>query len=242
MIVDLPGIALGAAARTISETAGSLTHATIPRVSHPRNRNLSSASDEGLVRRVLVGDPAAEEELVRRYRGLIIGLGRSRFGLEGPQADELLQAIIALLWRDDRRILRAWRGQSKLSTYLSVIVCRHCREWLGSERRRRAVEGADPPAVEPVDPSSSPDEEAWEKERSQVLKEALALLNPRDRLVISFRFFDELEPRDFAPALGLSAGAARKAVHDALKRLRRKLGPKLYPGSVDSFSDREGDS
>ncbi len=239
--MDLAGIGVGTAARKLSESAGPLTRATIPRVSHPQNRGLSSVSDEDLVRRVLVGDPTAEEELVERYRGLIVGLGRSRFGIEGQQADELLQTIIALLWRDDRRILRVWRGQSKLSTYLSVIVCRHCRQWLGSEQRRRAVEGAEPPTTEPVDSTSSPDEDALENERSRALREALALLNPRDRLVISFRFFDELEPRDFAPALGLSVGAARKAVHDALKRLRRKLGPKLYPEPVARLTDREGD-
>ncbi len=227
----------------IPSPSGSIVHATIPRVSHPPNLSLTNASDESLVRRVLGGDPAAEEELVRRYRGLIIGLARSRFGFNDQQTDELLQTIVAMLWRDDRRVLRAWRGQSKLSTYLSVIVCRHCRQWLDSEQRRRAMETSEPPAVEPVDSAALPDAETLERERSRALKAALALLNPRDRLVISFRFFDELEPHDFAPTLGLSTGAARKAVHDALRRLRSKLGPDLFPesGSEIAFSGRGDD-
>lgn len=238
---------------TMVPEGGSTARATIRGVSIPRD--LDGPSDEArdeeavveeavleeavlqeavlqeavLIQSVAAGDQHAADELVRRYRGLIVGLARSRYGFGPQEMDDLLQSVMTLLWRDDFRALRAWRGQGRFSTYLSVIVCRECRRQTGLSRRRSAMETS---AVfdEPTAPSPAPDQQTLANEQSRALRKALSELNPRDRLVLSFRFFDERRPSEFAPTLGLTVGAARKAVHDALGRLRQKLKGTLESG------------
>ncbi|MEL7060594.1 MAG: sigma-70 family RNA polymerase sigma factor [Acidobacteriota bacterium] len=177
--------------------------------------------DADLIRAVLADEPGADEEWVRRHRRLVIGLARRRYGFDREQAEEILQATVAALWADDRKVLRAWRGRGRFSTYLTVVVCRLCRRRAETARVRRLVEV---PPVERSDAAPSPAERAAVRERQEVVRSALAELRPRDRLLISLRFFDDREPAEMAPLVGLSPGAVRKAVHDALGRLRRQVG------------------
>lgn len=181
-------------------------------------------TDPELLRSVLAGDREAEDAFVERYRGLVLGLARSRYGLRDGAAEDLLQETLEALWHDDRRALHAWRGQGRFSTYLTVIVCRLCRRRLASERRRRNLED-ESPSVEGIESGEpSADALALDRERLGAVRRELSAMTSRDRLVIAWRFFDGRSPGDFASQLGISAGAARKALHDALRRLRKRLG------------------
>ena len=179
-------------------------------------------TDAELIQAVLRSEAGADEEWVSRHRRLVIGLARSRYGLDVEQAEEILQKTVATLWAEDRKALRAWRGEGRFSTYLSVIVCRLCRETRSRDLRRRTHE-APPASTEPIDRALSPHEGAAARERQRQVEVALSELRPRDRLLIALRFLDDRQPTEMAPILGLSPGAVRKGVHDALGRLRRRL-------------------
>ncbi len=177
-----------------------------------------------LIERVVARDPGAETAFVERYQGLILGLARGRLGLDADDANELMQATFERLWEDQCRALRAWRGQGRFTTYLTVIVLR-----LGYKIRRgpAPTSDADPsdekvPGTQPGD-DQDPAAEALRRERRRLVRTALATLSPRDRLLLALRFFDERAPTEIAALLGRTPGATRKAVHDALARLRRVL-------------------
>ena len=234
MVVDL---ALTPPWMTVDSPRGP--SARLRRVSNP---STAWTTDRELLAAVLAEDPRAEEQFVARYRGLILGLARSRFGLHGGAAEDLLQTTLETLWRDDRRILKAWRGEGRFSTYLSVIVCRLCRRDAADSQRRRTV-AADPSVLDRlVSDQPGADATTLDHERLAAIRGALAGLSPRDRLVIAWRFFDDLAPSDFAPQLGISAGAARKALHDALRRLRAELArqtPEDPPPATDAGASGE---
>lgn len=186
--------------------------------------------DQELVRAVCAGQAGSAEELVGRYRGLAVGLAVGRFGFSPGDAEDVFQDLLARLWQQDFKALRAWRGQGKLSTYLTVIVTRMCLE----RRRRGGSEShlEDQPEVASSDPQ--PEALAAERERAAAARQALATLAPRDRLLLTLRFVDECSPQHMAPLLGLTSGACRKAVHDALARLRRAMReskPELFDES-----------
>lgn len=61
------------------------------------------------------------------------------------------------------------------------------------------------------------------KEQSATLETALASLTPRDRAVLTLRYFDEWSPRDVAAALGVSEARVSVLVSRARKRLRQAL-------------------
>ncbi|MEM7049364.1 MAG: sigma-70 family RNA polymerase sigma factor [Acidobacteriota bacterium] len=175
------------------------------------------ADEKDLLRRVVAREAGAEEEFVERYRDLVLGLAHGRLGLPREAAEELLQETMMRLWEKDHRALRAWRGQGKLSTYLTVITLRLARE--------RAVGGMEPRRAEgpPPRPLPTPGESVEAQERWQSVRRAFAGGTPRDRLVLALRFLDERSPSEIAQLLGTRPGAARKAIHDALRRLRQRL-------------------
>ncbi|MEM9556012.1 MAG: sigma-70 family RNA polymerase sigma factor [Acidobacteriota bacterium] len=185
-------------------------------------------NDRALIRAVLGGDPGAAEELARRLRPLAVGLARGRFGLDAHAAADVWQDVVVRLWSDDFRALRAWRGEGKLTTYVAVIVSRLCLRQRRTPRREAV-------AVEAT-PASTPDplQHAEHGERRQAVVAALDGLSARDRLLLTLRYDDEREPREIARLLGLEPGTARKALHDARKRLRkrlRRLRPELFDDS-----------
>ncbi|GAA2156747.1 SigE family RNA polymerase sigma factor [Nocardioides koreensis] len=53
------------------------------------------------------------------------------------------------------------------------------------------------------------------------LRDALALLAPRQRAVIVLRYFDDLTERQAAEALGIGVGTVKSQTRDALARLRQ---------------------
>ena len=204
----------------------------------------SGDDDQELIRSVIAGDEGAADRFVEQYRGLAIGLARRRFGLDPLAAQEIWQQVVASLWANDFRALRAWRGDSRLSTYLGVIVSHAC---LRSARRQGRDEARERPIDQaPQLPSEeiSPEERFLRSERRGALAAALATLSNRDRLVLALRFADGQTPAEFADVLGLSPGAARKALHDARRRLRvllRAEHPELF-SSAGGNADRSRDS
>ena len=164
-------------------------------------------------------EPGAEAEFVARYRGLAVGIAIKRFGLSRDDGEAVFQELVARLWADDHRALRAWRGQGKLSTYLTVIVSRLCLARRQSPRDSLPLETvADIPSS-----GRSADQRSEAGERTAAVRDALASLRPRDRLLLTARYLDERAPAEIAPMLGLSPGTCRKGIHDALKRLRRRM-------------------
>lgn len=195
-----------------------------------------------LVQRVIARHPEAEDEFVRRYSGLVLGLARGRFNLVGSAADDALQTVIEKLWSDDFKALRAWRGNGKLTTYLTVIVTRQ----LLRQRQNQARRPED--ALDPADLQAAsdrvgdrinrghadaalPDEALLAREREDLVSQEWRLLPPRDRLLLAARFTDGRTPREIATVTGQSSGTIRKAIHDAVARLRRRLAsrrPELF--------------
>lgn len=198
----------------------------------------SEDDDQELIRALRAGDEGAADRFVAKFRSLAIGLARRRFGLDPMAAQEIWQQVVASLWANDHRALESWRGEGKFSTYLAVIVSHAC---LRSGRRK----GRDESRARPLDDAgqlasteAGPEDRVLRSERRKALAAGLATLSSRDRLVLALRFEDGLRPSEFAGVLGVSAGAARKALHDARRRLRRHLHSE-YP---DLFSSARGNA
>lgn len=178
--------------------------------------------DPVLIRRVVERQPGAEDDFVERYRGVVLGLARGRLGIHGESAEELWHDTLAKLWQDDHKALRAWRGQGRFSTYLTVIVTH-----LASRRRQRLArlteESLETLPEEPTEATPRADEALMQDEAQHAVRRAMSGLSARDRLLIALRYADERTPKDIGLLVGQAPGTVRKALHDALKRLRRQL-------------------
>jgi RNA polymerase sigma factor (sigma-70 family) len=81
---------------------------------------------------------------------------------------------------------------------------------------------------------ASPGDDAEAIARRVVLREALARLTPKQRAVLSLRFYDDLTEAQTAEVLHCSVNTVKSQTRHALARLRT-----LAPDLVTSFSDVE---
>lgn len=181
------------------------------------------------------GDREAWARFVSGYGPLIAALSRRllsrRTGrADDVEVDEIVSRVFLALVRGERRLLRRYRPEYRLSTYLGVI----CRTEVGKHLRRRrpaslpigGEEGADPPA----DPAAtSPLSVLERKERDGAvasLREALKRLAPRDRVLLTLRYLDGLDYARIADVLRLEKDSVGQLLHRAKQRLAR-LVPEL---------------
>jgi RNA polymerase sigma-70 factor (sigma-E family) len=66
-------------------------------------------------------------------------------------------------------------------------------------------------------------------ERRLVLRDALAQLTPKQRAVVSLRFYEDLTEAQTAAVLGISVSTVKSQTRDALARLRRLAPQEVRP-------------
>ncbi len=100
--------------------------------------------DRNLLKRCLAEEPGAWKDFVDRFIGLFIHVighvGDSRsVKLSSDDIDDLCAEIFITLLADDFAILRRFRGQSSLATYLTVIARRIVVKEVSRRRQAEAL-------------------------------------------------------------------------------------------------------
>lgn len=186
-------------------------------------------------------EPAARDEawtaFVEGHSKLILYVARSLGGDHDDVMDRYA-FVLGQLRRDDFHRLRAYGddGRGKFTTWLVVVVRRLCldhrREKYGRMRgddenvedghrmRGRLVDliSDDSALTELVDTSATgPEEHLRAAQLDDVLKSALAALEADDRLLLRFRFEDDLSAGEIARLMSC------RSPFDVYRRLRRVL-------------------
>lgn len=117
---------LSPATRFISK-AGSKSH--VADLLRGCNKVALSEVDRGLLERCLARKPRSWEDFVDRYMGLFVHVinhtAQCRsVRLSQQDRDDLCAEIFVAVIRDDFAVLRHFRGQSSLATYLTVVARR----------------------------------------------------------------------------------------------------------------------
>lgn len=73
------------------------------------------------------------------------------------------------------------------------------------------------------DPSAMPDEKAEIVEMSRLIKQAIAKLPPKERTVVEYRFYRNMQAKDIAIAIGLSPSRITRIVQSSLNVIREYL-------------------
>lgn len=109
---------------------------------------LTSDPDRALLHRCLAGQPHGWEDLVDRFLPLVSHVAQHCYQARGlrlrlEERDEVILSIFSELLRDDLALLRRFREQSTLSTYLCVVARRVAvHRLLHPERSARRVVAA----------------------------------------------------------------------------------------------------
>jgi RNA polymerase sigma factor (sigma-70 family) len=181
-----------------------------------------SAEEAALVARLVARDPEAWRGFLDAYGPAIEGSCRRALLRAGAPADPQAVAdasaeTVALLFRDDLRLLKRYRSGHPLEAYLRVIARSRTLRLLKG-RRGVSLSGAGPASGDLVQ------EAAEAAERALRVREALGRLPERDAEALRGFYGEGLTHAELAPRLGLSAGQVGMALSRAREKLRALLG------------------
>jgi RNA polymerase sigma-70 factor (ECF subfamily) len=176
--------------------------------------NNRADADLGDVERVLAGDVAAFEGIVRRWQGPLINMAW-RYCRDRGRAEEMAQEAFLRAWRG----LAHWRRESSFSTWLFALAANVYR----SELKRFPTETLPLEAApEPAGPATQHNTLSKKLSHGVVHRAVLALpLRYREPVVLFY--FHEMDVAAAARTLGMPEGTLKARLSRARALLRQRF-------------------
>lgn len=191
----------------------------------------SPLTDEDIARKVVSGETALYEVLMRRHNERLYRTVRGILKDEGEAEDAMQQTYI-----DAWRSLASFEGRSAFSTWLTRIAIREA--WRRRERaaRRGEDELAERWAAVLESPGPGPEEDAMAIEGRAILEREIDSLPEAYRVVVMLREVEGLSTAETAEVLDLRQDAVKTRLSRARAMLRSRLGQDRAADLAGSFS------
>jgi RNA polymerase sigma-70 factor (ECF subfamily) len=180
-------------------------------------------ADEEIVQRVLAGDLAAFELIMRRYNQRLFRAARSILGNDDEAEDVLQDAYVRAFEH-----LSQFAGRAKFSTWLTRIAV---HEALARRRRRRIryvdLRASETLGMAPVSRDRNAQEELGNRELGCVLRQAIDGLPEDLRVVFTLRAVEGLNTDEAAECLGLTPSNVKVRLHRARAALREEVEDRM---------------
>jgi len=189
-------------------------------------------TDEQVVERVLAGETAAYEIIMRRYNQRLYRVVRAILRDDSETEDVMQDAYVRAYQH-----LRQFEGRALFSTWLTRIAV---HEALARVRRRGRVQELDSINDDgdfPVNPDSplDPEQTASRSELSQMLEEAVLALPEQYRTVLMLRDVEEMSTEETAAALNISEENVKVRLHRGRALMRKDLYTRLGAAAKEAF-------
>lgn len=189
--------------------------------------------DLELLEECAAGSNDAWTEFLDRYGRLLRFVIRksASAGTPNNDLDELYDEIIAWLFEKQGRVLRTYRGDSKLSSWLGVVVTRRVRR-LQQQRRGRHGPTVSIDALS-LDASTQLtdnhyNDAAYRPEAVDALREALKDLPERDKTLLTGFFLQKRKYDDLAKEIGVKEGSVGQLLTRAKRKLFKAMGGEKF--------------
>ena len=198
----------------------------------------AEGDDAALVARILAGDAGAFEQLMRCHNTALFRAARA-IVRHDADAEEVLQEAYLSAYRH----LGHFRGQARLSTWLTRIVINQALGRLRSRRRDNVVfleerEGsADAPQEPTMDERQrdSPEAAAMRAEMRRLLERKIDALPLAFRTTFVLREVEEMTIEEVAECLDVPAATVRTRVFRARALLRASLAQEMDVATREVF-------
>lgn len=183
-----------------------------------------AASDEEIVRRVLEGDLASFELVMRRYNQKIFRIVRSMLG-DDHESEDVVQDAYVRAYEN----LSQFAGRSRFATWLTRIAVYEAN---ARRQKRRRMRLFDPHESENSQmPSLSSNNDAPEamsnQELGSILAQAVDDLPADLRTVFTMRMVERLDTNETADCLELTPANVKVRLHRARGLLRERIDARL---------------
>jgi RNA polymerase sigma-70 factor, ECF subfamily len=204
------------------QTLDGATHQT-------RQRSAELEAGRGCEARLLAaaksGHSVAFGELFNRYKRRIFHLAQ-RIMRSHEDAEDVMQEAFQLAFVH----LQDFQGGARFSTWLSRIAINVALMKLRKKTRKVELsidehsESEDLSFRDAVtDLAPNPEQDCLRKERSRILREALAELRPNARRVLELYELEGRSMKEIAASLGISVTAVKARIFQARPKMRREL-------------------
>ena len=179
-------------------------------------------SDEEVVKRVLDGETALYELLMRRHNQRLYRVARAILR-DDAEAEDVMQDAYVRAYQN----LASFQGRAKFVTWLTRIAV---HEALTRSRRRLRFQALDPSdesngeiMQSPPSSTRSPEQQAYDRELAAVLEKAVSSLSEDHRLVFVLRDVEGMTTEETAHSLNLTEENVKVRLHRARAGLRKRL-------------------
>lgn len=163
------------------------------------------------------GDEAAFETLVHLHENKVYTLCRRMCGNEDDALEASQDAFLAA-WRG----LPSFRGDAAFSTWLYRLASNACIDVLRRRRESLSLDDADL-ALNPADPSPTPEQAAERAETRALVREGLAQLPEDYRQALVLRELQGMSYAEIADSLGVELGTVKSRISRARGLLKNYL-------------------
>jgi RNA polymerase sigma-70 factor, ECF subfamily len=169
------------------------------------------SSDETLIERIAAGDKLAMQALFVRHRTAVYRW-LLRFVRNQTLAEDLLSDVFLDVWRQAGR----FEGRSSVSTWL-ISIARF--KALSASRRRTDAQLDETIEATVADTANDPEVALQEKDRGELLRQALTWLSLEHREIIDLVYYHEKSVDECAQILGIPVGTVKTRMFYARKKL-----------------------
>jgi RNA polymerase sigma-70 factor (ECF subfamily) len=196
--------------------------------------------DRDLLKRCLAHQPGAWNDFVDRFLGLVYHVIHHTAHLRSTplrpeDVEDLAAEVLLQIVSGDYAILRQFRGNSSLATYLTVISRRICVHELSRRSAAREVQPAAQHAnldeVEDEDVPRTPGLESLEE-----VEKLLSKLPGREREVVRLHYIEGRSYEEISAALKIPVNSIGPILSRARKKLRK--GVQSKGGNVQPAAPR----
>jgi len=182
--------------------------------------------DRKLLERCLEGKPNAWEDFVDRFLGLVIHVIRHTakarsIQLSKQDEEDLAADFFLTVIRDDYALLRRFRGQSSLATYLTVVVRRVVvRDLLKRHTASPAGDGAHAAQTAPESTAPSPEQRISDQDEVRRLMQGLS---GQEAEVVRLYHLEGKTYREISSAVGMPENTIGPTLSRARKKMRQAV-------------------
>lgn len=175
---------------------------------------MSATDDLTDVERVLAGDIASFEGIVRRWQGPLVNMAY-RFCNDRGRAEEMAQEAFLRVYRS----LAGWRRDAAFSTWLFAVAANLYR----SELKRIPAGNVALDDVAELMDKRSHSRDFEEYERDKMIRRAVMALPAKYRDAMILYYFHEMDVPSASKSLGLPEGTVKARLFRGREILRSKL-------------------
>jgi RNA polymerase sigma-70 factor (ECF subfamily) len=181
--------------------------------------------ESSLISRLNSGDEKSFTELVDAYQERVINVCYA-FTHSRQDAEDVAQEVFIEIFQS----IHDFRGEAKLGTWINRIAINRSLDLLRKKKRKKrtaqlrslftlAGSAEEPPAEE----NSLPDYNVEQKERAQILHNAVKSLPENQGIAITLSKYQDYDNSEIAEIMGITLSAVVSLLHRARKNLHHQL-------------------